>query len=213
MKQHYQQPHPIVAGVGGSIGSTLSLLLLYPLERVRIEMQATTAAELCASDQMKEEPEGTDNIDFAIPPTSTFTSEDLYVDQSDDISDEGEFNKDLDDEIYNSIPSVRETMNNNEHDTSMCIGKSVGNQTTKFQSAVKRYRMWSTIISLYQRQELYKGASPVAITLAVSNFIFFYALQASRKLLILMGQERNTPTSTLLGMLDMWNHSHFMIVL
>ena len=31
---------PIAHAVGGSIGSTISMLLLYPLERVRIELQA-----------------------------------------------------------------------------------------------------------------------------------------------------------------------------
>ena len=36
---------PLVHAIGGSVGSALSLLILYPLERVRIELQSQASAE------------------------------------------------------------------------------------------------------------------------------------------------------------------------
>ena len=43
--------------------------------------------------------------------------------------------------------------------------------------------LYVTIQKLHKRKELYKGVTPVVTTLAISNFIFFYALQATKKLL------------------------------
>jgi hypothetical protein len=36
--------HPLAHAVGGSLGSALALLLLYPLERARIELQSSAAS-------------------------------------------------------------------------------------------------------------------------------------------------------------------------
>lgn len=50
--------------------------------------------------------------------------------------------------------------------------------------------IWTTLQLLHRRKQLYRGATPIVATLATSNFIFFYALQFTRKLLLLSHHRR-----------------------
>jgi len=65
-------------------------------------------------------------------------------------------------------------------------------RATSSSSSLKAYRqqeqrnprgIYATMRKLYANKELYKGATPVATTLAISNFVFFYALQFTKKVL------------------------------
>ena len=50
-------PPPFVHAIGGCVGSALSLLLLYPLERARIELQSVAAGAVIVTDDDEEEQE------------------------------------------------------------------------------------------------------------------------------------------------------------
>ena len=153
---------PIVHAIGGSIGSTLSLLLLYPLERARIEMQAQQVSNVQSHDDYQ-----SNSNDI-----SSFSRDDK------DCNYEGENEGDI--ETLQSqrqplLPSSDE--NSHEHDVMNPMNIYHRVQYNANDS------IYQTIQKLNHNQELYKGVTPVALTLGISNFIFFYALQLTKKIL------------------------------
>ena len=117
---------PIVHAVGGAVGSALSLLLLYPLDRARIEMQSRVASV-------------------------------KYSSRSGDNS-------------VQKLPRVDE--NTEGYDILHVSTESVPEQ---------KYTVQDCLSDLYCKGELYRGVAPVVFSLAVSNFIFFYAHEAVKK--------------------------------
>jgi len=58
----------------------------------------------------------------------------------------------------------------------------------------------ATLYHLHIQKSLYKGSTPIAFTLAISNFIFFYTLQASK--IIFKQNSASFFTSTLAGIIN-----------
>lgn len=114
-KQQHQLP-PIVHAIGGSVGSALAILLLYPLERVRVELQSNA--------------------------------------------------------------SNNSNSTNSQHNTK--------------QPPMQHETITQCLLRLYREQTLYKGASHMITTLTISNAIFFYALQVTRRRLVSLQQQNNT---------------------
>ena len=102
---------PTVHAISGSVGSALALLLTYPLERARIELQSSARP----TDRKRSR-----------PPASRPSS---------------------------PVPA----------------GEGLG--------------VWRCLSDLHRRGELYRGVVPIATTMAVSNYVFFYSLQLIRGLL------------------------------
>ena len=130
---------PTAHAIGGSLGSALALLLFYPLERARIELQSRAAD---ASRRGREEDGGSkDGQDDVVVSASSSESYDM-VDPQQQVSSSG----------------IRRKSDNDSG-------------------------IVSCLVDLRQRGELYRGATPVVSTLAISNYVFFYALSMMKKIL------------------------------
>lgn len=106
--QHQHQLPPVVHAIGGSIGSALSILIFYPLERVRVELQSKAGSDNCGNDHCNHDEK---KIDPYSPQESII----------------------------------------------QCL------------------------LRLHEEKTLYKGASNLVTTLTISNAIFFYVLQVTRR--------------------------------
>ena len=143
---------PLGHAIGGSIGSALALLLLYPLERARTELQANVSKELEKQSgyaEPKLDLELRDEIESISPSESWETCSPIGI------TTDGNLDPDHDDSIFVSKP------------------KTINQET-----------IISCLIRLQQQKQLYRGARPVVITLAISNFVFFYSNEAVKRYLL-----------------------------
>lgn len=178
---------PLVHALGGSIGSTISLLLLFPLERVRIEMQAQASAirKMKRRDRKKS---------FHRSKQSTFernrTKECLNLSGDESILQE-EHQNEMDDVSISSMgsSSVEQTVEDDNHDE-MSLEVNQNAQP----------KLLHTLYMLHMQKTLYKGSTPIAMTMALSNFIFFYTLQSVKK--VLRRPSASLLTSTIAGIVN-----------
>ena len=131
-------PPPIAHAAAGCIGSALSLLLFYPLERARIELQAHAP---------------------------------------DDDGDENDLVRKFD------TQSIQNPSKRNGFDKAISVSQSPVLEPTAKPILNYDRSIVSCLIRLRKRKQLYRGVRPVVATLALSNFIFFYALQACKQIL------------------------------
>ena len=159
--------------VGGSLGSALALLLLYPLERARVEMQTMTATAAAtrtavngihgkvrplteAPPHPHQTPGGSGGLDKAMP------------------------------SLWDA--SWEASTLNEEKDTDM----SILTGETSFKSG-----LLDCIYQLHQRNQLYRGVTPVVTTMALSNFVFFYAHSYLKKMLLMDMKSSSSGSSNL----------------
>lgn len=139
---------PIGHAVGGAIGSALALLLFYPLERARIEMQASSTLAVDIDGSSTDESQQ----HLVSPSESSSSSEESWVSCVDAACDNG--NQEslvVNNEIIVDLPTSSHTR--------------------------RQEGLGPTLCRLYKSKELYQGAGSVVITLATSSFVFFYAHQ------------------------------------
>ena len=82
---------PIVHALGGSIGSALALLLFYPLERARIELQSKAAVSSSSSARLRNE-ETKEKVAVAISPIRNADNTQLLIANDNDDEDEDDDN-------------------------------------------------------------------------------------------------------------------------
>ncbi|KAL7544410.1 hypothetical protein ACHAWF_007795, partial [Thalassiosira exigua] len=178
---------PVVHAIGGSIGGALAILLLYPLERVRVELQS------------RETREALGRCNDGKNPTAFASGE------SSSPSSSGSF------EVVSSLRSLDEVSfdvtsfadkNSMDEKTAGPIVESISVPIKCSESEPrKRNRPQSygiimqCLLDLHKKNELYRGASPTVTTLMVSNAVFFYALQANRQILNSVQQNRRNHRS------------------
>lgn len=159
---HHTAPSPTAHAIGGSLGSALALLLFYPLERARIELQSRAAAAASndsnENDQPEEEQVEAEERQVEAERTSPTNS---------DATSSSSF------DMVESVAAVRVP--------SQPLPPNNNTQTVASKSASDS--IWSCLVDLHQRGELYRGVSPVVSTLGISNYVFFYALSLIKKLL------------------------------
>ena len=147
---------PTAHAIGGSLGSALALLLFYPLERARIELQSRAADP--SQRGRKEDGGSKDCQDDVVVSASSSESYDM-VDPQQQVSSSG----------------IRRKSDN---------GSGIV----------------SCLVDLHQRRVLYRGATPVVSTLAISNYVFFYALGMMKKILASRGDgNHNSKTKSLVA--------------
>lgn len=59
----------------------------------------------------------------------------------------------------------------------------------------KKLNMWKSLIYLYRRRTLYSGVVPVVSTLAISNFVYFYAHEVIKRFLLHRGVQLKKESS------------------
>lgn len=186
---------PIIHAIGGSVGSTLSLLLLYPLERARIEMQAQTPYNFKRQEERRKGQESPENgscltvggraagrggnLDTCTSTSGGQESFSYELIEETQLQLEEQTKKPSEQAATHqgiSQPSIRAKQPSKKKESSSSPTTSPINPSNKAPG------LWSTLVNLHQNQELYRGVSPIAFTLALSNFIFFYTLQLSKGL-------------------------------
>jgi solute carrier family 25 (peroxisomal adenine nucleotide transporter), member 17 len=173
---------PMAHAVGGSLGSALALLLLYPLERARVEMQTMTAATS----------------------TSTSTSTTTRSAVGKDINDKVKPLKrggDLD-LSHQATPKLLGVPNNDNveaactnqssrseesWESALCEATDADTSSTSLAVSLQppsKIGLLACIYQLHQRNQLYRGVTPVVTTMALSNFVFFYFHSYLKQLLL-----------------------------
>jgi solute carrier family 25 (peroxisomal adenine nucleotide transporter), member 17 len=186
---------PIVHAIGGSVGSALALLLFYPLERARLEIQSAAANQqsldaVVAVESSHERMEQNimpqqavvperDAVSIVSTPSSGESSWSAASDRShDSFFDASEIIYPLlSDRHEQSIPAQqqhdKDDTNHHHHNTA---------------------ELSRCIRSLWQSNKLYQGVTPFVVTLAVSNFVFFYFNEWMKQVLVVpMRQKQQSP--------------------
>lgn len=294
---------PIAHAIGGSVGSTISMLLFYPLERVRIEMQAQAFnirrehsnidinidfhgnvdvdVDVEDRDRDRDRDHDHDDSDCSAPFMKEFSKYNHCHNDDNDNSESGsELDKHclncIDDNVHNGdtdkdrgsgsgsgsgktlqsplqyhnkikesdgnvnadssslsstsyqmIPKTPSTspthsgvspsslpLQEQERTLSTSASTSTKATATSNSNPKKQLQLHKlfhkssllrTIYKLHIQKTLYKGSTPIALTLALSNFIFFYTLQTFKKMLTLKNQNPNSPSllaSTIAGVIN-----------
>lgn len=177
------QASPLVHAIGGSLGSALALLLFYPLERARIELQSQ------ASRQSKQQAHQLDDIanekrllessvqvEVDLNGTSP-SSEDLGVDAVSASSSwspvHGEASRtpDMTTSIEEISPSwdmeSSSTANSKEEPNDQIIAPAPVEQSSHLS-------LMKCLMQLHARGALYQGVTPVITTIFASQFVFFF---------------------------------------
>ena len=174
---------PIGHAIGGALGSAIALLLFYPLERARIEMQTNVVSadrkEISnlakASAGFEADNEGTEKEAIVV-------MDDEHSSPNSQSSLES---------WVSCVDLEQETLTKKDKVLEHPGAVTVEPPKTKQDGLVP------TLSRLYKRRELYQGAASIVITLATSSFVFFYAHQMLQELLI----ERNTKKTAILSLL------------
>lgn len=189
---------PFLHAVGGSLGSAIALLLFYPLERARVELQTTHGK--CNAEQVSSStPLPPQDINDRVNPLQAVEKQGTPRSSAgavvSDLSIEHTVNKRIPAENKStksvSGGEVLSEIGNNEkqkthvdsfqHGTSISAASS--NEVLETASlslsstqitCKNKLGLLACIYQLRQRKQLYSGVKPVVTTLAISNFIFFY---------------------------------------
>ncbi len=242
---HHIQAPPITHAISGSLASTLSMLLFYPLERVRIEMQAqasTIQRDEHTTSHLAMEMEDEGGIDenkkcpsslsssslpssFSLPSVSSPSPSPSPSSSDNSNSTCSSFELIPQKDSPNSIKKDHQPLTPSSLQatqlmpTSQAIpkqlklqsevppeeitslhSKSKRSQPQPQRNILKSSKLIQTMYTLHIQRKLYRGSTPVALTLALSNFVFFYTLQYLKK--ISDQQSASFLTSTIAGVIN-----------
>jgi solute carrier family 25 (peroxisomal adenine nucleotide transporter), member 17 len=203
---------PLLHAIGGSVGSALALLLLYPLERARIEMQASVAAvtpRTVTSDALalprtpprlvddpgnhEEDQYNTSRSHSPLSTDSNWTiAEDLTLRisgmttlamSSATTTDEEEA------ELFLDASQIEvDYIDTNTQPESERMGTLPARQALAPppEASIRENRLdlATCIQRLYAQGDLYNGVAPIVTTLAISNFVFFGMNEYFKRLLM-----------------------------
>eukprot|EP00980_Cylindrotheca_fusiformis_P007812 scaffold1669_cov129-Cylindrotheca_fusiformis.AAC.23 len=181
------QAPPIAHAIGGSLGSALALLLFYPLERARIQLQAEASRPKEHPVPLSFEPEvdlPNKPIEQELEPNYGSDSSWLTLPKEEEGNSLANISK-LDD---GSAPSATGSSSDSP---SPCLSPTIKKKETLLQC----------LVELYEKGQLYTGVSPVVSTILTSQFIFFYMHAVVKTLLrkSIRGSERSSAALSLLS--------------
>jgi adenine nucleotide transporter 17 len=215
------QAPPIVHAIGGALGTALAVLLFYPLERARIELQAQAqrrSVDVSSDDDdvvVNDELESVqanlnvnvtlndnDSTEQTPPPTtvaldSSWESAEMVLDpqeQGDDTvgHDESSAVTPEDSATPSVSWSMRSSSSSNEASTT-----ATNPSTAAAKSKSKRLGLIDCLIKLHSKQALYQGLAPVVTTIATSQFVFFYLNAMAKKVIVAPARQKGKPTAIL----------------
>jgi len=173
------------------------VLLLYPLERLRIEMQS----QACTIMRRTDSGEGLGEGSMMLLPQDESND--------DDEKDEHEHDETINaDGIENNHDNITKkgTGNDSENESPSSSSKSsfsyevVQSSPSKNPTLKTSSPLIATLYRLHIQKSLYRGSKPIALTIALSNFIFFYTLQSVKT--ILKQKSVSLLTSTIAGVVN-----------
>ncbi len=214
---------PVAHAIGGSFGSTVSMLLLYPLERVRIEMQASALDNVnggndgdfnSVSDENDEKNDRTSDSHQNCSAKrqeanaeATHAEYQLKQENASETPSSPMSSPSAGSESSISSFELLSSTNSPIRGHSESPSKQIQPPPTK--NKPKSSSLLATLYHLHIQKTLYKGSTPIALTLALSNFIFFYTLQATKSIF----QEKSTSllTSTIAGVINVMLTNPFWV--
>mmetsp|Transcript_40582 Transcript_40582/g.98013 ORF Transcript_40582/g.98013 Transcript_40582/m.98013 type:complete len:301 (-) Transcript_40582:343-1245(-) len=165
------QAPPMAHAIGGSLGSAIALLMFYPLERARIELQsgASQPTKSPALNFVEDDVDGVSaNVQGEISPSP---------------HTKGMPSSPLTDSSWVSLPQDQEKNESSKEQTETAL-KIIDSASTATSATKKgKETLIECLVRLHQQKELYNGVSPVASTILTSQFIFFYMHAVVKKLL------------------------------
>ena len=171
---------PMAHAVGGSLGSALALLLLYPLERARVELQ-TTQTNSNARTASSSPQDINDKVKPLVERRATSRRGGAAVAVT--VSPPAER---IEEDKKHSSQSSEESWELQKISSSSSSDKSLleSSKTTQQKTSKNKLGLVACLVQLHQRKQLYRGAAPVVITMAASNFVFFYMHSFLKQLLL-----------------------------
>lgn len=198
-------PSPLVHAMGGSLGSAIALLVFYPLERARIELQSQAAAS--PSPQLPPLPPASPSRSDGgaglqiLPSVGSSSADDSWTQaglaprtpprirrgrtESDSDSPSAWSASEIRSEPgspLSLLPSI-ESDEIDEVPSSTSLGIAVAERNRKL-------GLLQCLLRLRARGELYKGVRPVVTTVFASQFVFFYANVLMKRILLLGWRRR-----------------------
>jgi adenine nucleotide transporter 17 len=173
--------HPLAHAVGGSLGSALALLLLYPLERCRIELQSSAASRPQRHRPLP--PSSRQTTDAASgSSTDALTKEKMEGETS---SDDGLVQVDLKPRPPIDSWTIAEC-DDSSSDRAQSDSPSIeGSESEAVQSQEEtQLDLRSCFRRIWKKDELYLGVGPIVTTLAISNFVFFFMNETMKRVLL-----------------------------
>jgi adenine nucleotide transporter 17 len=176
--------HPLAHAVGGSLGSALALLLLYPLERLRIELQSSASGQ-------PHRPRPLAPSSRQPPDAASGSSTDPLKMGNVDISE-----IDSDEEIIEvqtpppidswTIQGCDDSSSDPAQSQNDSRSSSIeGSESEALQSQEeKQLDLVSCFRRIWEKDELYLGVGPIVLTLATSNFVFFFMNETMKRVLL-----------------------------
>jgi adenine nucleotide transporter 17 len=184
--------HPLAHAVGGSLGSALALLLLYPLERARIELQSSAASRPHRPRPLA--PSSRQPPDAALgSSTDPLTKAKMEGDVS---SDEGLIQVELQPRPPIDSWTIAEC-DDSSSDPAQSDSRSIeGSESEALQSQEeKQLDLVSCFRQIWKKDELYLGVGPIVTTLAISNFVFFFMNETMKRVLLPLAGRSRPPHS------------------
>jgi adenine nucleotide transporter 17 len=126
---------PIIHAIGGSLGSAVALLLFYPLERARIELQHSMSDGAPIASRAGRADCGPTKIELG------------------------------------------------DDDDSWSICSNDDDEPSSIVAIDEKVTLANCFRHLWARNELYRGVAPLVLTLAVSNYVFFYGNELMKSLI------------------------------
>lgn len=162
---------PVAHAIGGSLGSAIALLLFYPLERARIELQseASQPARNPALNLVEADVDGVPKNDQGATSPQTNSASCSQISDFPLESPHEENNESI--ERPEEITRIERN-----HPVNPTLSKAIATKTRK-------ESLFECLLRLHQRKELYTGVSPVVSTIFTSQFIFFYMHAMVKRLL------------------------------
>lgn len=173
------QASPIVHAIGGSLGSALALLLFYPLERARIELQsqASTGIQSQLPKRPEQEEELLESVEVKIELPVDGVSSSLK-EQSVDAVSSGSWSP-VNKEKNTRVPET--FTNSDEFSPSWDLGSTTSTNSTKeetdenaLRNTSKTSNVLDCLVELHGKGALYQGVTPVITTIFASQFVFFF---------------------------------------
>ena len=184
-------PSPLAHAISGSLGSALALLVFYPLERVRTELQSsatplsTSSSALTPSLPLTPPPETQEHQDAGDNPEEQKQQDTPISPQSHgrvalmttSLSPSSSGNSSSDSWILCHDDPVEA---GSTHETGAGSGHAIVGRSVSCSSSPPE-TLLACWIRLQEQGELYRGIGPVVTTLAASNFVFFFVHQALKR--------------------------------
>ena len=212
-----QAAPPIAHAIGGSLGSALALLLFYPLERARIELQSQAANNNNNNTHPQQKNAELESVEVQVELAEEMQPRVVVVGGKEQEEEEEEGG------VLSPSPSTPksetsdswvplERSSSSEHAPSS-PSWSIHSSTTTYESTQQQQQqqidssrthnnnnqggkvgLWQCLLRLQERKALYQGVTPVITTIVTSQFVFFY-MHAYMKSILLLKQQHTSVLS------------------